>query len=519
METKDTLSSRSNTEKQQMQQIQDTAKRSCMVSFRQLHSHLKLLSNNNLNGTRTESGFKRAFATLFGQDVETFIGTMFLNVDQLEKQLDKEEFQEIGSMDSFKVLETQFQMFIKSRRYMDDEYVVMTRNYFLQYTQLEIPEFRDTLMQYLESVKKSIDERALHKREYDTRDTSSRSGNDAHADDADIRPTYDEEPMTEVQTTAEINVFAIGQQHTEQPEFNNKREVEQNVEQCHDTCPLPAKLTDNQITEHSYQSLEYENIWKPVLQQRRNQSVVRQPTAFKSERPRISKPRFASQVDVNNDLSKPVTTHYLPKERESAEAKKKTQESSRNLEPSVLPSARSQSTANGSKPKPKINNQNSRNWPASKSSCVTTKTVPSNKTTNRNKPVQQTSFAKKPERQIPKGHRISIKKTSVVHEKPMTPRSCLRWKSTGKIFNTVGLRWVPTGKIFASSTNKVDSEPTNGSKDDITNQYECEQTLDVSAGTLNLSAGTSFNPKKEGLRVWLLKRLISQKPGLQGILI
>ncbi|GKD66255.1 hypothetical protein Tco_1308363 [Tanacetum coccineum] len=334
---------------------------------------------------------------------------------------------------------------------------------------------------------------------------------------------------------------------------------------------------------------------KPVLQPHRNQSVVR--------RPRISKPRFTSQVDVNNDLSKPVTTHYLPKERKSAvvkphhviassefrnssknmsrfssndmvhnhyleEAKKKTQESSRNSEPSVMPSARSQSTANGSKPKPRINNQKSRNWPASKTSYVTTKTVPiaehsrnsrnfsdskhfvcstcqkcvfnanhdtcvtkflnevnsrakvpSNKTTNRNKPVEQISVAKKPERHISKGHRFSIKKTSVVHEKTMTPRSCLRWKPTGKIFKTVGLRWVPTRKIFTSSTTKVDSEPPNGSNEDITNPYECKQTLDVSACTLNLSAGTSFNPKKEGLRVWLLKRLISQKPGLQGILI
>ncbi|GJR57363.1 hypothetical protein Tco_1499525 [Tanacetum coccineum] len=166
METKDTLSSCSNSEEQQMQQIQDKAKKSCMVSFRQLHSHLKLLSNNDLKGTRTECGFKRAFATLFGQDVETFTGTMFLNMDQLEKQLDNEEFQEIGSMAAFKVLETQFQMFIKSRIYLDDEYVVMTRNYFLQYTQLEIPEFRDTLIQHMESVKKSIDERAHHRREY-----------------------------------------------------------------------------------------------------------------------------------------------------------------------------------------------------------------------------------------------------------------------------------------------------------------------------------------------------------------
>ncbi|GKC19609.1 hypothetical protein Tco_1021759, partial [Tanacetum coccineum] len=102
METKDTLSSCSNSEEQQMQKIQDKAKKSCMVSFRLLHSDLKLLSNNDLKGTRTECGFKRAFATLFGQEVETFIGTIFLNMDQLEKQLDKEEFQEIGSMAAFK---------------------------------------------------------------------------------------------------------------------------------------------------------------------------------------------------------------------------------------------------------------------------------------------------------------------------------------------------------------------------------------------------------------------------------
>nr|GEU53414.1 retrovirus-related Pol polyprotein from transposon TNT 1-94 [Tanacetum cinerariifolium] len=110
---------------------------------------------------------------------------------------------------------------------------------------------------------------------------------------------------------------------------------------------------------------------------------------------------FASQVDVNNDLSKPVTTHYLPKERELAiakphhmitsrhsrnssknmprfssndmvrnhyleEAKKKTQESSRNSKPSVMPSTISQRTSNDNKPKPRINNQKSRNWSASK---------------------------------------------------------------------------------------------------------------------------------------------------------
>ncbi|GJW55482.1 hypothetical protein Tco_0099567 [Tanacetum coccineum] len=179
-------------------------------------------SKKELHGIFSKTGFKHAFATLFGQDVETFIGTMFLNVDQLEKQLDKEEFQEIGSIASFKVLETQFQMFIKSRIYLDDEYVDMIRNKFLQYTRLEIPEFRDTLIQHMESVKKSIDERAKHKEEYDSwvnerqiqttedKDTSSRSGNDAHADDADIRPIYDEESMVMVYNNCidDINIFA-----------------------------------------------------------------------------------------------------------------------------------------------------------------------------------------------------------------------------------------------------------------------------------------------------------------------
>ncbi|GJT23306.1 hypothetical protein Tco_0893243 [Tanacetum coccineum] len=64
----------------------------------------------------------------------------------------------------------------------------------------------------------------------------------------------------------------------------------------------------------------------------------------------------------------------------------------------------------------------------------------------------------------------------------MTPRSCLRWKPTGKIFMTVGLRWVPTGKIFTSRTTKVNSEPTNGSNDDITNNMNAKKLLILELG-------------------------------------
>ncbi|GJV52969.1 hypothetical protein Tco_1448710 [Tanacetum coccineum] len=66
----------------------------------------KVLSNKDLKGTQTRDGFKRAFTSLFGQDVEIFTSTMFLKVDELEKQLDKEEFQKNVSMATFRVLKT-----------------------------------------------------------------------------------------------------------------------------------------------------------------------------------------------------------------------------------------------------------------------------------------------------------------------------------------------------------------------------------------------------------------------------
>ncbi|GJS91748.1 hypothetical protein Tco_0774384 [Tanacetum coccineum] len=184
---------------------------------------------------------------------------MFINVDQLKKQLEKEEIQEKVSMAAFRVLKTQFQQFIDSRFSLDYD-GQMTSKYFLKYTRIE-EQFHDTLIQHMEFVKKSIDERAkesmtvgLMKDRYRQKmemlirvvkaldasmvvtesrgtisgkqDTSSRSGNDTEYDDANIRPSYDEEPMATVQSTTEHNVSANEQQHAEQHEFNNEGGVD-----------------------------------------------------------------------------------------------------------------------------------------------------------------------------------------------------------------------------------------------------------------------------------------------------
>ncbi|GJV28969.1 retrovirus-related pol polyprotein from transposon TNT 1-94 [Tanacetum coccineum] len=222
------------------------------------------------------------------------------------------------------------------------------------------------------------------------------------------------------------------------------------------------KLTGNSVnTKFAKPSI----LGKPVGQPLKNQSVVRQPTAFnhytlsaKRRESALAKPHYmiatSSSRYSSNDI---VHNHYLE------EAKKKAQEHSRN-------------SRNFSDSKHFVCSTCQKCvFNANHDACVikilkevnSHAKVPSNKTTNRNKPVEQIRVATKPKRQIPKGHRFSIKKTTTVHEKTTSPRSCLRWQPTGRILKTVCLRWVPTGKTFASSTTKVESEPPNGSNADI----------------------------------------------------
>nr|GFB63130.1 hypothetical protein [Tanacetum cinerariifolium] len=205
--------------------------------------------------------------------------------------------------------------------------------------------------------------------------------------------------------------------------------------------------------------------------------------------------------EVNHNVSKPVTQHSLPKTSVSAfakpdhmiassssrnnsknmpqfssndmvhnhyldEAKKKTRERDRNLKPSVMTSARFQSTTADSKPKPRSTNHSSRSLPMFKSSCVTISAMPkaahskspssfsdptrlfcstchkcvfnanheacitkllkevnlrakiqSHKTRDSNKPIDQKSHTQTPGRQIFTGHKFSSNKNFAVYKK------------------------------------------------------------------------------------------------------
>ncbi|GKB40220.1 hypothetical protein Tco_0885162 [Tanacetum coccineum] len=197
----------------------------------------------------------------------------------------------------------------------------------------------------MESLRESILERAKHKREKDRRVNdrmmqskerkdnsskalnadlvvtesnetesemhvlSSRSGNDTHTNDADINPVNDKQPMAEV----------------------DRNTTSKSTDMSH----RGGKIDQNADVKKESVSAKPHHVIAPSTS--RNSS----------------KESYGSNDMAHN--------YYLKKDR------KKTQDKNRNLKPSKIPSAKTHNTPNACTPKPRSNNQTSRNWPASKS--------------------------------------------------------------------------------------------------------------------------------------------------------
>ncbi|GKB28406.1 hypothetical protein Tco_0867807, partial [Tanacetum coccineum] len=239
METKDTLSSCSALDEQEIQQLQKQANNLKEISMNKLNA-LKTTTQRLERHTFTHSLLvERAFLRLFSNDVRTFKYELSQNMNNLEKKLNNEILHE-----------------------KDSKSALIARQDFKDYTQMEAKSFKDLIIQHMESIEQCIVERARHEQEIHNRlkrlnerkfqiqecmvqkvkasdassgekdcknqsnisgDESSRSRNECndkstYGDDTDIRPSYDTEPMVEVPYTAEYNVFVVDTQHYEQPE-------------------------------------------------------------------------------------------------------------------------------------------------------------------------------------------------------------------------------------------------------------------------------------------------------------
>ncbi|GJZ08494.1 hypothetical protein Tco_0542777 [Tanacetum coccineum] len=267
----------------------------------------------------------------------------------------------------------------------------------------------------------------------DKHDTSSSSGTYiTHAVDADIRPVNDQVPFAEVQLIAQHNVLANKQQHTEQSE------------PIYDTYLL--EKVDSNTTPDSTNMCH------------RGGEIDQDAEQYQAKSPLLKAEFLKTNDMVEKEVFNELSNRFLQLEKHcisleiSMQQKEESFESIQTCKKTDAPEILNKVNSRAKVQSPKIRNNN---------------------------PVEPKNHTHKPGRRNGIGQRFSLNKSSAVHEKPHTPRSYLRWKPTGRIFKTVSLRWIPTGKVFIDSTTKVDSEPPNGSNDDITNPYECNQTLYV----------------------------------------
>ncbi|GJR63661.1 hypothetical protein Tco_1505823 [Tanacetum coccineum] len=350
---------------------------------------------------------------------------MFRNLDQLRLQLEKENLFEVNPRTCLDALRTQFKEFFASKRVNSLEHLNQCwQKDFKEYMFCELDTYRRDLLE-LDTL-----EAVIH------RAVITYGKLQLQSQDVQINPVQAVDDSLIVSKSSWI-----------ESENNNALNTSVNETQ----------LQQHEITPHYLPKVREYVLAKP--------HHVISPDSFRNSQ---------EEPYGSNDMAH---NHYLE------EARKKTQERNRNSKPSVMHTTSLQNTTNGSKPNPRSNNQISRSLPVSKSSCGMSNGM--SLTRNINKPVEPKSHTQKPGRQIAKGQRFSPKKSSAVHEKPNTPKSCL-------------------------------SEPPNGSNDYITNPYECDQTLNVSAGTTNLSAGLALQ-RHDGVAVTLLGPVPLKKRKIQSM--
>ncbi|GKE27009.1 hypothetical protein Tco_1442393 [Tanacetum coccineum] len=170
METTDTLSSCTDSDEQEMQRLQKQAKilkANSLNEFNALKTTTQRLERNNFPNCPL---FQRAFSSLFGNDVRTFKFELIHNMNNLERQLNKEILHEKDSKSDLSVIKVQFHKFLHSEEVKPSNYDGQhVRENFKQYTRMEFQSFKDLIIQHMDSIDKCIVERAHHDQEIQNR--------------------------------------------------------------------------------------------------------------------------------------------------------------------------------------------------------------------------------------------------------------------------------------------------------------------------------------------------------------
>ncbi|GKA44367.1 hypothetical protein Tco_0737091 [Tanacetum coccineum] len=355
-------------------------KENSMNKLNALKSTFQYLSNVDLYGYPIHSFFQYEFGCICSEEFNTFKSTLVHNMDNLAKQLNIEVLHEKDSKYALSVIKVQFHKFLQSEVLKPSNYKgEHIRKIFKEYSQMEAQSFTNLLIQNMDSIEKCIVERALHEQEIQKRlkwlndrklqiqeckvqedkAANANSGNiissgfiSDKGNARNIKPSYDIEPMAEVSYTAEYNAFVLETQHTMKPEFLNDTSLMEKVDS--DTTPNSSDMCNNEFKDDQSAFVNPHHVNAPG------------PSRNSSKRVSFQSPK---ESVGSNDM---VHNYYLEETKKKAQLQK---DRALNLKPSVITPAILPNTASGSKPKPRNDNQQTRNWPPSMTSRVTNKAV------------------------------------------------------------------------------------------------------------------------------------------------
>nr|GEU90027.1 hypothetical protein [Tanacetum cinerariifolium] len=183
----------------QLQHMQDNAKESCMTSFQLLHLFLLVLSYDESKSRRVS---ECAFITLFGQDYEIFTKCGGTNSDEhITRSSSETCITHVMDADIRPVNDQEPS--VEYDRRMDERHM----------------RSRESKVFSIKALDASLVVTECSETKSDEHITSNSSRTYiTHVVDADIRPVNDQEQSAEVHLTAQDNVFANEQQHTDQSE-------------------------------------------------------------------------------------------------------------------------------------------------------------------------------------------------------------------------------------------------------------------------------------------------------------
>ncbi|GJV19829.1 hypothetical protein Tco_1368849 [Tanacetum coccineum] len=169
---KDTLSSCSDLDKQEIQQLQKQAKNLKEISLSKLHALQTTIQHLSSSNYSRYYEFRDAFHRLFKAGERTFKSVLSRNMQNLERQLNKETLHETDSNSDLRVIKVQFDQFIHSKVLEPsnyNSYDLETRQDFKHYTQMEPQTFNEIIIQNMDSIEQCIMERARHEQELQNR--------------------------------------------------------------------------------------------------------------------------------------------------------------------------------------------------------------------------------------------------------------------------------------------------------------------------------------------------------------